>query len=985
MENPHSTFVAKIETIDMKNIVAIALGFLSFISFGQNAILSGNLVKVEAGKEVPVEFAKVLLLNPDSTVFRGTSTDFDGNFKIIGKPGPALIAFRQNGLNEIIMEVNLKAGENDPLIVLMEEPMMEIGTVQVIAYRKAPSSIAGDDARRREAANSTDGMTKEQMKATGDATAGDAVSRVPGVSVQGGKYVFVRGLGDRYTKTILNGVEIPGLDPDRNSVQLDIFPTALIDNITVYKTFTPDLSGDFAGGLLDVLIKEYPTQKEVNVNFGGGFNTVTTFNKDFIGYKGGKLDYLGFDDGTRALKINPYSKTIDPSQGNPITTSDTKSFNPKMGFEQTTAMPNHNYGVSFGDFKKNIFKTEKDYGYVFALNYRNNNSLNDLKSFGNYFRSQDTEQTELETFRVSSGIVATNEVLWTCNFNQSLILNKNNKISLGVFHTQNGIKTASNIRENNVEGNQAILIKQNIQYTQRQVSNVNLKGNHTMNKMKMNWTIAPTYSKISDPDMRSTVLEEVHSLNASGDSVITYEMNPAVGSQIRRIFRDLDEKSINTRLNFSYDFKMNDSVKTTLSFGAANLYKKRDFSVYDYFFDLKNFNQTSLDPNFYFQDNNIWSSENNSGIYAKGQIVPSNQYVGSQMVSALYIMNELPITSNLKATYGVRAEKADNIYTGQNNAGTVKYNNEKVLDELDILPSLNLLYKVKNRKDGSNAQTNFRGSFSKTVARPSFREKSIAQIYDPILARTFNGNIDLLQSKIYNADFRWERFFGRTELVSASLFYKKFYNPIEIATYEQAPNEVRPVNAGEAEVYGLELEVRKALGFKKESQQHMSFTVGANFNYIISRIDMTKVMINKGDFIVSEYDIRLANKRGDEVVDRYRPMFGQSPYSINSFATFINAEKGLTLNLSYNVQGARLAVVGVGIIPDVYEQPFHSLNFKATKGLDEKEKWSLSISGQNLLNRTQNEFYVAHNAEERVYNSFKQGVTVSASITYKIK
>jgi outer membrane receptor protein involved in Fe transport len=243
----------------------------------------------------------------------------------------------------------------------------------------------------------------------------------------------------------------------------------------------------------------------------------------------------------------------------------------------------------------------------------------------------------------------------------------------------------------------------------------------------------------------------------------------------------------------------------------------------------------------------------------------------------------------------------------------------------------------------------------------------------------------LLQSKIYNADFRWERFFGRTELVSASLFYKKFYNPIEIATYEQAPNEVRPVNAGEAEVYGLELEVRKALGFKKESQQHMSFTVGANFNYIISRIDMTKVMINKGDFIVSEYDIRLANKRGDEVVDRYRPMFGQSPYSINSFATFINAEKGLTLNLSYNVQGARLAVVGVGIIPDVYEQPFHSLNFKATKGLDEKEKWSLSISGQNLLNRTQNEFYVAHNAEERVYNSFKQGVTVSASITYKIK
>ncbi len=506
-----------------------------------------------------------------------------------------------------------------------------------------------------------------------------------------------------------------------------------------------------------------------------------------------------------------------------------------------------------------------------------------------------------------------------------------------------------------------------------------------MNKWKIKWIVAPTYSKISDPDMRSTVLEEVHSLNESGDSVITYEMNPAVGSQIRRIFRNLDEKSVNGKLNFSYDFKINDSLKSTLSFGAANSFKKRDFSVYDYFFDLKNFNQASLDPNFYFQDENIWTVDNNSGIYAKGQVVPSNQYVGTQMVSALYIMNDLPITTKLKATYGVRAEKADNRYTGQNNAGTIKYRNEKVLDELDILPSVNLLYQLKGKNESSKSQTNFRGSFSKTVARPSFREKSIAQIFDPILGRTFNGNIDLLESKIYNADFRWERFFGRTELVSASLFYKKFYNPIEIATYEQAPNEVRPVNAGEAEVYGLELEARKSIGFKKESQQHLNFTIGANYNYIISRIDMTKVMINKGEYIVSEYDIRQANKRGDEVVSRYRPMFGQSPYSINAFATFINAEKGLTINMSYNVQGARLAVVGVGIIPDVYEQPFHSLNIKASKVLDKDDKWSLSLSGQNLLNSTQNQFYVAHNAENQIYNSFKQGVTATATITYKIK
>ncbi|MFA7275119.1 MAG: TonB-dependent receptor plug domain-containing protein [Crocinitomicaceae bacterium] len=970
----------------MKYLILFAIGFLTLTVAAQNATVSGTLVKLEAGKEVPVEFAKVLLLNPDSTVFRGTTTDFDGKFKIIGKPGKTLMAFRQSGLKEIILSIDLVAGENEALRIQMEEPMVEIGTVQIVAYKKAPSSIAGDDARRKEAANSTDGMTKEQMKATGDATAGDAVSRVPGVSVEGGKYVFVRGLGDRYIKTTLNNVEIPGLDPDRNSVQLDIFPTALIDNITVYKTFTPDLSGDFAGGLLNVITKEFPSEKEVNVNFGLGYNSQATFNSNFIGYKGGKLDYLGMDDGTRALPLNPFAKTMDPSLQSAQTTSDTKAFNPTMGFSPTKALPNHNFGISVGNQIKNIFKsTNKDYGYIFALNYRNNNTFNDLASFGNYFRSQDTTKTELEAYRVSSGIVAQNEVLWTAVLNQSMNLNRNNKISLGFFHTQNGIKSASSIRENNIEGNQGVLVKQSIQYTQRQVTNLDFKGSHTMTKWKINWMVAPTYSKISDPDLRSTVLEEVHTINASGDSTITYELNPAVGSQIRRIFRDMNEKSINTKLNFLYDFNLKDSLKSTITFGLANIYKKRDFSVYDYYFDLKNSEETSLDPNYYFQSNNIWTPETNSGLYVKGQLEPANQYVGTQMVSAAYVMNELPVNSKMKITYGVRAEKADNIYTGQNNAGTVKYKNEKVLDELDILPSLNFLYKLKNKKGGTNNQTNFRGSFSKTVARPSFREKSIAQIYDPILGRTFNGNIDLLESKIYNADFRWEKFFGRTELVSASVFYKKFYNPIEVATYEQAPNEVHPVNAGEAEVYGLELEARKSIGFKKESQQHMNFTVGANFNYIFSRIDMSKVMINKGDAMVSELSIREANKRGDEVVSRYRPMFGQSPYSVNAFATFINAEKGFTMNLSYNVQGPRLAVIGVGLIPDVYEQPFNSLNLKASKVLDKKESWMLSVQGQNLMNSTRRQYYVAHQAANQVYNSFKPGMTLTATISYKIK
>jgi hypothetical protein len=291
---------------------------------------------------------------------------------------------------------------------------------------------------------------------------------------------------------------------------------------------------------------------------------------------------------------------------------------------------------------------------------------------------------------------------------------------------------------------------------------------------------------------------------------------------------------------------------------------------------------------------------------------------------------------------------------------------------------------MKGKKKASD-QTNIRTSISKTVARPSFREKSIAQIYDPILGRTFNGNILLAQTSIYNADLRWEKFFGKTELISASAFYKKFINPIEIATYEQAPNEVTPVNSGEADIYGLEFEVRKAIGFYREDQEHLNFTIGTNLNYVVSQIDMTKVMIQKGENLISEYDNRMNNRRGNEEVSRYRAMYGQSPYSINTFATFLNANSGISFNCSYNVQGPRLTVVGVGLIPDVYEQPFHSLNLKASKAVGKDQQWMFSLAAQNMLNNTKRQYYVAYNTEKKVYYQYRPGVQTSFTITYKIK
>ena len=374
--------------------------------------------------------------------------------------------------------------------------------------------------------------------------------------------------------------------------------------------------------------------------------------------------------------------------------------------------------------------------------------------------------------------------------------------------------------------------------------------------------------------------------------------------------------------------------------------------------------------------------DSDQGTYGKGERQLANSFVASQNVTGAYVMNELPITKNFKATYGVRVEHATNNYTGQNNVGDVKYENERVLDELSILPSVNLVYKIKKAKSDSTTgrNTNIRAAYAKTVARPSFKEKSISQIYDPIQGRRYNGNIDLLQTEIHNADLRYEYFFGRTELISASVFYKHFINPIEVVANVAAPSEVQPVNAGVADVYGAEFEIRKALGFK--DQPHISLVAGANFTYVLSRIDMNKVKTTVGGVEYTEKEVRELNARDGEVIGDFRPMSGQSPYIINGFLTFKNDSLGLTLNASYNVQGKKLAVIGVGSLPDVYEQPFHSLNLKVSKAFGEDNKWKASVSGKNLLASKRSKYYESFDATPQIYELFNQGVQITGSISY---
>ncbi len=967
----------------MKLLSLVFVLFTFGFAYSQGTVR--GVIKDESNNQ-PIPFAKVKV----EGVNAGANSDFDGEFvfKIAAGEYKLIFSMSTEGYLDTNQMVTVRNGEEVVLDIKLtkDRKVVEIGEMIVKGYKtEAAATTAADDARRRDEQGATDGVTDEQMKEKGVFNVADALQTSPGLSVEDGKSVYVRGLGDRYTKTILNGMEIPGLDPDRNSVQLDIFPATVVDNITVYKTFLPKFTGDFTGGLVDITTKDFPSERSIYAKLSLGYNSAATFNKDYLSYKGGALDWLGIDDGTRALPINSVTKIPNVVLGDSKLEDMTRQFGEVMAAEQSANFMDQNYTYAYGNrvTKKVQGKRGWTYGYNIVLNYRNQHRYFTDVEFNEYRKPiTDPGQTELEQWRTSKGSMGQHNVIWTALVGQSVKFGRS-KISLAVFHTQNGQSSAAQLREENFEQNPSILVKQSLQYTQRSVSNINLSGKHyldTLNKWKLEWKLSPTYSLIRDPDIRSTALQELEEPGPNGE--VQYNYAPAVGSEIRRIWRYLNEYNLSGRFDLSYTFNVWDR-KSELSFGGLDTYKHRSFEVLDYLFNVENPASYSGDPNYYFEPDHIWTPETDTGTYVIGNKEPANTFESSQNVVGGYVMNEMPFTERFSATYGARVEKVTNWYTGQNNSGTIVYDNEVVLDAINVLPSLNMVYKIEKKADSTHYErfTNLRGAYSMTVARPSFKEKSIAQIYDPIQGRTFNGNIDLVQTRVHNVDVRWEYFFGRTELISASAFYKRFLDPIEIVSFNTAPNNIQPLNTGTADLYGAEVELRKAIGFSKPEKSHLSFVVGANFTYVISRINMNEVKIETGNQVFTEKEIRQQNAVEGETIGNYRPMYGQSPWIVNAFLTFKNDSIGFTFNVSYNVQGKKLAVIGIGSIPDVYEQPFHGLRCKISQSFGADKQWQASLTGSNLLMSARRKFYESYNADPQIYSYMNEGMTINAAVS----
>ncbi|HET8865705.1 MAG TPA: TonB-dependent receptor [Gracilimonas sp.] len=957
-----------------KQILPILFLVCSFSinAFAQKGTLRGTIIDDETAETI---FGATIYIQSMGT---GTTSDFDGKFELELAPGEYTLRISYISYQTIDIEnVEIEEGEVTNLGNIRLHPAISELEGVVVTSQRVTISEAAIMTAKMNSPNLIDGISAEAFSKTGVSDAAEALKKVTGVSVEDGKYVYVRGLGDRYTQTMLNSVQIPSLDPDRNSLQIDIFPTNLINNMVITKTAVAEMPANFTGGIVNIETIDFPQKPIYDFSISFDYNPDMHFNSNFLTYDGSNTDFLGFDNGARELPSGAGNSDI-PS---PISGSSSEevfnfvnSFNPTLGPYSSTNFANYSASLTLGN-QYNVFSDNK-LGYIMSLTYKSSSNHYNNYQLGEYQNQPDPSAYDLIYATRQNGTLSEQSVLLG-GLAGLAFKTENSKYKFTALHLQNGESTAGNFFIDNsvsAPGQSGYTADSyNLEYGQRSITNFLLNGINYFDdtNWEVNWRASATFSSMTDPDIRKTA----YTLSLTGTNP---RFNAGAGGFPSRIWRYMDEVNYANRLDITREYDLFD-LPAKLKFGGSYVYKERDFEILS--FNLQFFGSQPVfegDPSEILVEENLYGGGGNI-YYQSGNPDPNpNAYNSNVNSYAGYVSNEFSPFERLKVYVGLRAEQYTQRHTGrdalfaQGGSGN-NLDNEKVLDGLDLFPSANLSFEVGNDQ-------NLRLAYSRTIARPSFKELSFAQILDPVSDRIFNGGLfkigdwdgNLTETYINNYDFRWEKYMGLNEMISASLFYKTFQDPIELVRIQVqvTSSEFQPRNVGDGQVYGAEFEVRKSLGFISESIRNFGITT--NVTLVRSEIDMTE----------QEYRARKNSEKDGQNVDDTRNMAGQSPYVINAGFTYDNLDKGLDAGFFYNVKGETLTAVGGGLFPDVYSQPYHSLNFNMNKSFGEEGKSTLSFSVTNILDDSRDEFYQGFNTADQIFSSYNEHRSISIGYKY---
>ena len=899
----------------MKKMKKNALAFLFIIGcftlFGQSSI-RGLVTDQATGETLPG--VKITLEGTQKI----TLTDFDGKFNFNGIPegNYSITAKYATYTTKTITDVGVKTGEPTILNIAMGSAVSEQQEVVVTATMKKESNSALLLAQKN-ATTVSDGISAESIKRTPDRSTSDVLERISGASIQDNKFAVIRGLNDRYNAAYINGAPLPSSESDRKAFSFDIFPANMLDNLVIIKTATPELPAEFAGGIIQVNTKSIPEENFQSLSIGGGYNTITT-GKEKMTYKGGKLDWLGIDDGSRAMPKGIPATKFDQKLGAELAKNNVTDWT--TSYEKQK--PNMSFQYSIGRNKE--LKNMK-LGMVGAINYNNNTVFNTMTE-----NRYDAFASTLPDSKFINEI-ATNQTLFGTLLNLSLKLNENHQLSSKNLYSINSDDRFI-LKTGKLEGDSVIQTAR--WFTSNQIFTSQLIGNHYFPtpKIKLNWVGSIGTVRRDIPNLRRTRAiktegGEYQELVLSAGNTISdeYSGNSFNATNLETI------KSFKADVN--YQFQIGKHLKNEVKSGIFVQGRNRDFKARQLQYFTKNQELQKLNYNELFTAQNMGEDK----LYFIDGFNQEDSYKASSFLSAGYLQLDQKI-KNIRLIWGARAE---------NYAQTLNtFKLGKPLDivyptVLDLLPSANFIYSI-------NEKQNVRLSYSKTINRPEFRELAPFLFYDFTNGMSTNGNDTLVRARIDNLDFRYEIYPGKGQMFSVSVFNKNFERPIEPTLFG---NEVTIVyrNAKKAQNYGMELEFRTNLAslLPVDSANVLDdFTLFSNIAIIRSKIDVDSTS---------------------------RPLQGQSPYIFNGGISYQNEKHAFSVSLSANRVGERIYIVGQALTEGgkiyynhIWENSRTFLDLQLTKKLL-KKKLELKLNIQNILAQDQ-VFYQNGITNERTGN-----------------
>lgn len=933
-----------LERIEKAMAICMLLLACTFHAGAQNGKLTG---RVFDEKNEPIAGATLTELISQ----RNGITNADGTFSvsIVTGSGYILQVSAVGFSTKTITDIDIKENAVTEISVFLEASENRLSEVSVTATHRK-ESINSMVRFQKNAPVVTQGVAAEAIRKSPDKNSAEVLKRVTGLSLQDGKYIIARGLGDRYNQAMLNGILLSSTEVDRKTFAFDIFPSAVIENIVISKTFMPEHPAEWAGGLIQVTTKDIPAAGFFDLQIGTNFNTAT-IGKSFNRSNKGKLDFLGIDDESRRLPANFPTKSDFAT----LSTDQKIIFGQQLAAKDWGYNTNNSVLAMLGQslqmntgFNTRLF--DKEIGSTISLTY--NRSMKNLEYQNRLFNiNQGKAEASFDYLNNKSN----EEVVLAGMANFTLRLSNNGKISIRNLlniHTNNYtiLRTGKDFEADAISGENIAAFENGFKQTTFSNNTIQVEHFFPQQKIKLNGYGSFTIMDQYIPDQRRLQYNQTADSEPLFLALVSNTLSQKTGSVF---YSNLNDYIYNIGADLRKDAVIG-GKKQSVKMGYLlqvrdRLYNARPFSIY---LPSDNPLLRQKDPSEIFDANNFGPASNQfhfdelTGIYFR--------YSAHAVLNAAFAQLQNTIGKNISVVWGVRTEKVIQT-TGSENPVDPRYNYRK---SIDFLPSLNAEYRI-------NEQSKLRFAASKTLIRPEFRELTSTAFYDFELGATVIGNPGLSITKVSNIDFRYELYQKPGELITAGLFYKHFKSPIELVFNQSGAGSSNTFNyidnnESTAKTYGGEVEFRKPLS--RVSSTLKSFTLQGNFTYVFNRVQFKENSLN-------------------------RPMQAQSPYLLNLSLLYENQGWGGTV--LFNQYGRRILYVGNEQIPAIWEAPRPLLDLQITKRVfDGKGKLTLNIT--DLLNKPALYYHDLNHdkkyspadalALKRIY-----GTSVSVSFSYNIK